>query len=51
MQITVTIPDEFVAWLKARGLEPRSYVQGMIDEAVRRDFADIPQTKPETNKE
>jgi hypothetical protein len=35
MQITVTIPDEFAAEVKARGLEPRSYVERWIDDAAR----------------
>jgi hypothetical protein len=35
MQIAVTIPDEFAAEVKARGLEPRSYVERLIDDAAR----------------
>jgi hypothetical protein len=35
MQITVTIPDEFAARVKARGLEPQSFGQSVIDDAVR----------------
>jgi hypothetical protein len=35
MQITVTIPDELAAQVKARGLEPQSYVESLIDDAAR----------------
>ena len=35
MQITVDIPDEFAAQVKARGLSPESYVRSLIDDAVR----------------
>lgn len=35
MQITVTIPDEFAAQVQARGLEPQSFGQSVIDDAVR----------------
>jgi hypothetical protein len=35
MQITITIPDEFAALVQARGLEPQSYGQNVIDDAVR----------------
>jgi hypothetical protein len=30
MQVTVEIPDEFAAQVKARGLAPKSYVEGLI---------------------
>jgi hypothetical protein len=32
MQITVTIPDELVAQVQARGLTPESYVEQLIAE-------------------
>ena len=35
MQITVTIPDEFAAQVQARGQEPQSFGQSVIDDAVR----------------
>jgi len=35
MQITVDIPDEFAAQVKARGLTPESYVRNLVDDAVR----------------
>ena len=35
MQIIVTIPAEFAALVQARGLEPQSYGQSVIDDAVR----------------
>ena len=35
MQITVTIPDEFAARVRARGLESQSFGQSVIDDAVR----------------
>lgn len=35
MQVTVDIPDEFAAQVKARGLTPESYVRSLIDDAAR----------------
>jgi hypothetical protein len=35
MQITVTIPDVFAAQVKARGQEPQSYVESLIDHAAQ----------------
>ncbi len=35
MQITVEIPEELAAQVKARGLNPESYVIGLIEDAVR----------------
>jgi len=35
MQITVDIPDEFAAQIKASGLTAEGYVRGLIDDAVR----------------
>ncbi len=32
MQITVTIPDDFAAQVKARGLTPEGYVENLIAE-------------------
>jgi hypothetical protein len=32
MQITVTIPDDFAAHVRARGLTPEGYVEGLIAE-------------------
>jgi len=32
MQITVTIPDEIVAQVQARGLTPESYIESLIAE-------------------
>jgi len=46
MQITVTIPDEFVAQVKARGLEPQSFGQNVIDDALRRTPKPLPLGKP-----
>jgi hypothetical protein len=34
MQITVTIPDEFAAQVRARGMTPESYVESLIDDAA-----------------
>lgn len=34
MRITVDIPDEFAAQVKARGLTPESYVRNLVDDAV-----------------
>jgi hypothetical protein len=33
MQITVEIPDDLAAQVRARGLTPESYVKGLIDSA------------------
>lgn len=30
MQITIDIPDEFIAMAMARGLAPKSYIEGLI---------------------
>jgi hypothetical protein len=46
MRITITIPDEFAAQIKARGLEPQSSCQSLIDEAVRATPAPLPPAKP-----
>jgi hypothetical protein len=35
MQIVVEIPDEFAAQVKARGLEPESYVRSVVEDAMR----------------
>jgi len=35
MLVTVEIPDEVAAAVKARGETPESYVRGLVDEAVR----------------
>jgi hypothetical protein len=35
MQITVTIPDEFAAQVQARGMNPESYVESLIEDAAR----------------
>ncbi|MGD0294113.1 MAG: hypothetical protein ABSB30_09680 [Terracidiphilus sp.] len=36
MQVTFDIPDELVARIRARGLEPQSFAQGVVDDAVAR---------------
>ena len=46
MQITVTIPDEFAAQVKARGLTPENYVENLIDDAVRTASRPLPPAKP-----
>lgn len=46
MQITVTIPDEFAAQVQARGLEPQSFGQSVIDDAVRTAPKPLPPAKP-----
>jgi hypothetical protein len=46
MQITVTIPDEFAAQVQARGLEPQSFGQNVIDDAVRTSPKAIPPAEP-----
>jgi len=35
MQVTVTIPDELVAQVHARGQTPESFVNGLIEDAAR----------------
>jgi hypothetical protein len=35
MQITVDIPDELAAQVRARGLTPEGYVRSLIEEAAR----------------
>jgi hypothetical protein len=35
MQITVIIPDEFADQVRARGVDPQSFGQSVIDDAVR----------------
>ena len=45
MQITVTIPDEFAAQARARGLTPEGYVESLIEDAVRVDPAAPPPAK------
>ncbi len=42
MQITVTIPDEFAAQVKARGLTPESYVEKWIAEQTTTPLASEP---------
>jgi len=51
MQITVTIPDEFAAQVKARGLSPESYVESLIDDAARVATAVLPPAKPKMDME
>jgi hypothetical protein len=51
MQITVDIPDEFVAQAKARGLTPEAYVKGLIDGGLRTDPAPLPPAKPKMDLE
>jgi hypothetical protein len=51
MQITVDIPDEFAAQVKARGLTPEGYVRSLIDDAVRTAPAPLPPPKPKMNLE
>jgi hypothetical protein len=46
MQITVNIPDEFAALVQARGLEPQSFGQRVIDDAVRTAPKPIPPAEP-----
>ncbi len=35
MEITVEIPDEFAAQVKARGLNPEEFVRSLVQDAVR----------------
>lgn len=35
MQITVDVPDDFLAQAQARGLTPESYVRSLIEDAMR----------------
>jgi hypothetical protein len=35
MQVTVNIPDELAAQVKARGLSPENFVNGLIEDASR----------------
>jgi hypothetical protein len=51
MRITVDIPDEFAAQVKARGLTPESYVRGLVEDAVRTAPAALPMAKPKRNME
>jgi hypothetical protein len=51
MQITVEIPDEFAAHVKARGLTPESYVRNLIDDAVRTAPTALPPDRPKMNME
>lgn len=51
MQITVTIPDEFAAQVKARGLEPQSFGQSAIDDAVRAAPMSLPAARPKMDME
>jgi hypothetical protein len=51
MQITVDIPDEFAAQVKARGLNPESYVRSLIEDAVRSAPAPPPRTRPKRDME
>ena len=51
MQITVTIPDDFAAQVKARGLTPESYVESLIDDAARMAHAPLPPAKPKMDME
>jgi len=51
MQITVDIPDEFAAQVKARGLTPEGYVRSLIDDAVRTAPVPLPPPKPKMNLE
>jgi hypothetical protein len=51
MQITVTIPDEFAAQVQARGQEPQSFGQSVIDDAVRAAPATPKPVKPKRDME
>jgi hypothetical protein len=51
MRITVTIPDEFAAQVRARGLEPESFGQSVIDLAVRTAPLPPPSAKPKMDME
>jgi hypothetical protein len=51
MQITVTIPDEFAALVRARGQEPQSFGQSVIDDAVRSAPAALPPAKRKRDME
>ncbi len=44
MEITITIPNEVVAWAESQGLTPRGYVENLIAERH-------PPAKPERTKE
>jgi hypothetical protein len=51
MQITVEIPDDLAAQVKARGLTPESYVRSLIDDAVRTSPTPLPPAKPKMDME
>jgi hypothetical protein len=51
MQITVEIPDEFAAQVKARGQTPESYVRNLVEDAVRTAPATLPPAKSKRNME
>lgn len=51
MQVTVDIPDEFAAQVKARGLTPESYVRSLIEDAVRTAPTPLPPAKPRIDME
>jgi hypothetical protein len=51
MQITVEIPDEFVAQVQARGLTPESYVRSLIEDAARTAPLPLPPAKPKIDLE
>jgi hypothetical protein len=35
MQVTVNIPDELAAQVRARGISPEKFVDGLIEDAAR----------------
>jgi hypothetical protein len=51
MQVTVTIPDEFVAQVRSRGLTPEGYIRSLIDDAVRTAPKVPPPAKPKMDME
>jgi hypothetical protein len=51
MQITVTIPDELVAQVQARGLTPESYVEQLIAEQAVLTRTQVPPADKLTNLE
>jgi len=51
MQITVTIPDEFAARIRERGLTPESFVDSLICEVSRMAPKPLPPPKPKMEME
>ncbi len=46
MQVTIEIPDELAAEVRARGLTPEEYVRGLIEEAARAEDKESGESRP-----